>query len=141
MRSLVVASVAALALSGLTGCQGGNEAAQDPTTGTPTPTAEDTTTPTAGDTPTPTAEDTTPTAEDTTTPTPDQTGEDYAQTFVDNFMSSCVASSGGMRKTCQCILDGMEAEFSQREATNLARKITAGGGLPKGLRDIILGCR
>ena len=140
MRFLVVASVAALALSGLTGCQGGDEAAQDPTTGTTTPTVEDTT-PTADDTTTPTVEDTTPTPEDTTTATPDDTGEDYSQEFVTNFMSSCVASSGGMREACACILDGMEAEFSEQEATNLARKITAGGGLPQPLEDIIVGCR
>ena len=138
MRSLVVASVAALALSGLTGCQGGEEAAQDPTTGTTTPTAEETT-PTAEDTTTPTVQESTPTPEDT--PTPDDTGEDYSQAFVTNFMRSCVASSGGMRETCQCILDAMEAKFSEQEATNLARKITTGGGLPKSLQDIILGCR
>ena len=134
MRSLVVASVTFLVLGGLTGCQGGEEAAEDPTTGTPSPTASGPTTP-------PTEEATTPTAADPTTPTPEDTGQDYSAAFVDNFMSSCVASSGGMRETCQCILDAMEAQFSEQEATNLARQITAGGGLPKGLENISLGCR
>ncbi len=60
----------------------------------------------------------------------DSLHDDYPSDFVQNFIQSCSASSGGKTAICTCVLDKIRKKYKYAEFISIETKIHSGGSDP-----------